>query len=292
MLRHPWARFVPLAIAVLAVAAALWLAWRRLGVAAPRDLPTAPAINAIPPDSAITGPVIDERRLGEYLVRIVEDTGSRERVLAISRGGRRLFARRSTDFRIERAGRDLTGDGQPDLMLVEFTGGLHCCTRATILGLGREFRDYGTVDGADGEVQLEDVNRDGVPELKIGDFRFAYWRDLPFSDTPVPEVLLRFTGSGYAVACDLMRQPPPDEATLREMAGELGQEWKTGDPPADLWGTAVDLVYAGNPDHAWRLLEIAWPTGNPGRDDFVRELRAKLTDSPCWRPGQAPPAGG
>ena len=291
MPRHSWARVVPLAIAVLAVAAALWLAWRRLGVAQPRDLPTAPAINAIPPDSAIRGPVVDERRVGEYLVRIVEDSASHERVLDVSRRGRRLFARRSTDFRIERAGRDLTGDGQPDLMVVEFTGGLHCCTRATILGVGREFRDYGTVDGADGDVQLEDVNRDGVAELKIGDFRFAYWRDLPFSETPVPEVVLRFSGRGYTVACDLMREPPPDEATLQEMARELGQGWRTGDPPADLWGAAVNMVYAGNPDHAWRLLDIAWPAGNPGKTDFVRELRARLADNPCWRPGLAPSTG-
>jgi hypothetical protein len=160
-----------------------------------------------------------------------------------------------------------------------------------MLGLGREFRDYGTIDGADGDVVLEDVNRDGVPEIKVGDFRFAYWRDVPFSETPVPEVLLRFSGSGYEVACDLMRDTPPDAAGLRETAADLAAGWTTGDPPAELWGFAVDLVYSGNAEHAWRLLDLAWPAGNPGKEDFLRELRARLADSPCWRQAAAAPAG-
>jgi hypothetical protein len=283
-------RTVPFVIAFVALTVAGWLAFGR-SVRTPRVLPVAPALRAIPPDSVIRGPVVDERRVGEFQIRIVDDSASRERVVDITHAGRRVFARRSADFRIERAGQDLTGDGQPDAMIVEFTGGLHCCTRATILGLGREFRDYGTIDGADGDVMLEDVNRDGVPEIKIGDFRFAYWRDVPFSDTPVPEVLLRFRRRGYEVACDLMRQPPPDDASLRETARELAGGWKTGDPPPEFWGFAVDLVYAGNADQAWRLFEVGWPPGNPGRDEFVRELRARLADSPCWRPAPAPPAG-
>jgi hypothetical protein len=282
-------------VLVTAVAAAGAAAVALLRTArAPRAvvLPTAPPIGAIPPDSAIDGPVVAEHAVGEYRLRVVEDTASRERVIDITRRGRRVFARRSADFRVERAGQDITGDGQPDAVIIEFTGGLHCCTRATILGLGREFRDYGTIDGADGEVVFEDVDRDGIPEVRVGDFRFAYWRDVPFSETPVPDVVMRFRGDHYEVACDLMRAPPPDDAALREHARELTRGWQSGDPPAELWGLAVDLVYGGNADSAWRLLALGWPAGNPGREEFVRELRQRLADSPCWRPSASPPAGG
>jgi hypothetical protein len=278
-------------VALAAIGVGAWAFHRLCCSAVPATLPVAPGIAALPPDSSIDGPVVDEHRVGEYRLRIVEDTASKERVIDVSRRGRRLFARRSADFRLERAGQDLTGDGEPDAVIVEFTGGLHCCTRATILGLGRTFHDYGTIDGADGDVVVEDVNRDGVPELKTGDFRFAYWRDVPFSDTPVPEVLWRFRNGRYEVACDIMREPPPDDAGLAEHARELARGWQTGDPPAELWGFAVDLVYQGNAEHAWRFLELAWPRGNAGREQFVRELRAKLADSPCWRPSQSPPAG-
>ncbi len=107
---------------------------------------------------------------------------------------------------------------------------------------------------------------------------------MPFSDTPVPEILYRFTKDHYEVACDLMREPPPDAATLRQQARELARGWTTGDPPVDLWSAAVDYVYNGNPDAAWRLLTIAWPRGNPGRDEFITELKARLAGMPCWKP--------
>lgn len=281
-----------LLIAGLALAAVGIWSYQRPCCAPPAraELPVATAIRAVPPDSTIAGPVAEQRAVGEYLVRIIEDTVSHERVVDITHGGRRVFARRSADFRIERAGTDLTGDGQPDLLLIDFTGGLHCCTRGTVLGLGRTFRDYGTVDGADGDVTLEDIDHDGIPEIKIGDFRFAYWRDVPFSDTPVPEVLLRLRGDHYEVACDLMREPAPDSTTLRGQAREFGRGWTSGDPPVDFWGYAVDLVYSGNADAAWRLFDVAWPRRNPGREEFLRDFKARLAGSPCWQPDRQRPA--
>ena len=279
-----------LAAIVVIAAAGWWSSGRWRHAAGPARLPTAAPITAVPPDSAITGPVVDQRSLGAYTIRVVEDTASHERVVDITREGRRVFARRSADWRIEHFGEDLTGDGQPDLLLIEFTGGLHCCTRGTVLGLGRTFREYGTIDGADGDVVLDDVDGDGIPEIKVGDFRFAYWRDVPFSDTPVPEMIYRFRDGRYEVACDLMREPEPRDATLRRQARALAHGWTSGDPPVDLWSAAVDYVYAGNPDAAWRLLDLAWPPGIPGHDDFLADLKGKLAGSPCWTPGPQRPS--
>ncbi len=281
--------------AVIVVAAVGWWwssgRWRRAGRApSPAALPTAAPLGAVPPDSAINGPVADERTLGAYHVRIVEDTASHEKVVDITQAGRRVFARRSADWRIDHFGEHLTGDGQPNFLLIEYTGGLHCCTRGTVLSLGPQFRDYGTIDAADGDLTLDDVDHDGIPEIKVGDFRFAYWRDVPFSDTPVPEVLYRFREGRYEVACDLMREPAPREAALRRQARELARGWTTGDPPVDLWSAAVDYVYSGNPDAAWRLLDLAWPADNPGHDEFIADLKGRLAGSPCWTPGPQRPS--
>lgn len=242
----------------------------------------------LPPDSVIAGPVEAERRIGEYLIRVLADTAAREKIVDVRQGAHRVFALRAASVRLEHAGEDITGDGVPDLVVQAFTGGMHCCSQATVLSLGPALRELGTIDGADGDVEFTDVDGDGLPEVKIGDWRFAYWREYPFADTEVPEVILKFRDGAYRPACDLMREDPPDENTLRRKARELARGWTGGDPPPDLWGYAVDLVYAGHPDVAWRFLDVAWPPRIGGKAEFVRDLVEKLRGSPCWSP---PPEG-
>jgi hypothetical protein len=47
--------------------------------------------------------------------------------------------------------RDLTGNGIPDVILGQYSGGSHCCTVATILELGKDaVTPIGSIDGIDG----------------------------------------------------------------------------------------------------------------------------------------------
>lgn len=48
--------------------------------------------------------------------------------------------------------RDLTGDGAPDVLLGQYSGGDHCCTTVTVIELGRdgELRTLGRIGGLDG----------------------------------------------------------------------------------------------------------------------------------------------
>jgi hypothetical protein len=85
-----------------------------------------------------------------------------------------------------------------------------------------------------------------------------------------------------------MRQPPPDTAGLAERAKELSDGWVSGEPPAELWGYAVDLVYQGHPELAWHFFDLAWPPTVSGKREFLRDLQARLRGSPCWSP---PPSG-
>lgn len=286
---RPW--HVAVAFALLAL---VWLLLphrtAERGAARAPERTAAPFL-AVPPDSEFSGPIEAEHRVGEYLIRVYADTAAKERIVDIKRAGRRAFAARAAMIRIHDIGRDITGDGVPDVVVETFTGGIHCCTQAVVLGLGDALRIHGTIDGADGDVEFEDLDRDGVLEARINDWRFAYWRDYPFAETQAPEVVLRFKDGGYRPACDLMREAAPDSTTLRARARELRDDWDDGDPPADLYGYAVDLVYQGHADLAWRFLDLAWPSGIPGEAEFVRDLRAQLSNSPCWsEPPSARPA--
>ena len=281
-------RIVAATVIVLAVAALLARKAGERGTVRP-DAPVAGPIRVLPPDSVITGPVEAESTLGHYLLRIVRDTALGDEIIDIKLNGHRVFALRATDVRFEQVGRDLNGDRVPDVVVQAFSGGMHCCSQATVLSLGDSLRRLGVIDGADGDITFDDVDNDGVPEVKVGDFRFAYWRDYAFAETAVPDVLLAWREGNYRPACDLMREDPPTAATLARRARELTAGWTEGDPPAAFYGYAVDLIYSGHPDVAWRFLNTAWPAGITGRDEFLGDLREKLRGGPCWSP---PPAAG
>lgn len=270
-----------LGVVLIALVAAIVLLRSRSGERGARTATGAP-IMAVPPDSEFSGVVEVTRRVGDYLLRVIHDTTSDERVFDLKLRGRRAFAARAVSIRLLHIGRDITGDGVPDVVVEQFSGGMHCCTQSTVLGLGPALHDYGTINGADGEVEFEDADGDGVLEARIGDWRFAYWREYAFVETQVPDVILHLTPEGYRPACDLMREPAPDSAALADKARELSDGWTTGDPPAELWGYAVELVYQGHAGLAWHFLDLAWPRTIPGRTEFERDLREQLQGSPCW----------
>jgi hypothetical protein len=249
------------------------------------DGPEARPIRVLPPDSAIEGRVEAEHFVGRYSVSVIADTVMRERVVDVRLDGRRVYAVRAMTAWLEMIGRDITGDGVPDLVILLYTGGLHCCTHAVVLSLGDTLGDFGTINGADGDIEFSDVTGDGLPEARIGDWRFAYWRGYSFVETEVPEVILRFRDGAFRPACDLMRDPPPSERALARRAAELSAGWVAGDPPPAVWGFAVNLVYSGNASSAWRFLDLAWPGSIPGKDEFLADLRERLRGSPCWSPG-------
>lgn len=275
------ARAVRLGLILIALGTAILVLRARSGERGTRTVTAAP-IMAVPPDSEFAGVIAVERRVGEFLLRVYHDTTADERVFDLKLRGRRVFAARAANIRLLFVARDITGDGVPDVVVEQFSGGMHCCTQSTVLGLGPEFRDYGTIFGADGEVEFEDLDGDRVLEARVGDWRFAYWRDYAFVETQVPEVVLRFTPEGYRPACDLMREEPPDSATLWARARELSDGWASGDPPADLWGYAVDLIYQGHAILAWRFLDLAWPRSVTGKTEFIQDLRDRLRGGPCW----------
>ena len=271
-------------ILVLAIAGILWASRAGEKGSIRPDVPTARAIRVLPPDSVITGPVDAEHKVRGYDIRLVRDTAAGDQIVDITRNSHRVFAVRSTNIDLDSVGVDITGDRIPDLIVQAFTGGMHCCTQATVLSLGDTLSVLGTINGADGEVEFYDPDDDGILEVKVGDYRFAYWREYAFVETQVPEVILRFRHGGYEPACDLMAEDAPSQATLDRRARELTDGWTAGDPPAGFWGYAVDLIYAGHADIAWRWLDRAWPQNIEGKAEFISDLRETLRGSPCWSP--------
>lgn len=274
---------VRLAFAVVALAVALFVLLR--GKAPAAEPLVARPIRVLPPDSNIGGLLENEETVGNYRIRLVRDTAAGDRIVDILLHGRRVFAVSAPDARLEHVGDDLTGDRVRDVVVLLHTGGVHCCTNAVVLSLGNDsLRRVGIVAGGDGEIAFDDIDGDGAAEVKVQDWRFAYWRDYAFVETAAPEVIYRHTPDGYRPACDLMREPAPSQRVLENHARELSAGWTSGDPPSEVYSYVLDLVYAGHADLAWRFFDLAWPPGNPGKDEYRNDLRNQLRGSPCWSP--------
>ena len=257
------------------------------------------------------GTLVEEHPFQTYTIRIYWDTtglfgngGSFE----ILQHGRRVYGKRGWKFWIgspgdEKAsmtpiGRNITGNGVPNLVISEFSGGAHCCVNTFIFEIGKRFREIAKLGGeADhsSDARFTDADGDGILEFVTYDWTFAYWRT-GFSDSPAPQVILRYRNGTYQVAADLMRKPALGPMELATRARKIRQE-RWGEfclvpmglrcPPSSLWGTMLELLYTGHTALAWQFFEMAWPLDIQGKDKFLTDFRTQLTESSYWPAVQA-----
>lgn len=186
-------------------------------------------------------------------------------------------------------GDDLTGDGVPDLIVHDYSGGAHCCLTYYIFELDPHAgpRPLATLNALHGHFAFEDADGDGRVECFGRDWTFAYW-ETSFAGSPAPEIVLRFRSGRFVLADDLMRTPAPLEAELAAMTdrilhgAENAGQWNAGAVPPDYWACLLDLIYHGHEPLAWDVAERAWPPGTPGRAEFLHDFRAQLSQSPYW----------
>jgi hypothetical protein len=191
-------------------------------------------------------------------------------------------------------GMDITGDGQPDLVVSEWLGGANCCLILHIFEIGPTFKKLATIDAEFGDAGPHFVHLDKNPNakgmaLQIFDWNFANW-NAAFADSPAPKIILSFSGDAYRMSPDLMRTPPPPAKDLDTAAAAVrsyapsakGGAWPDAKISPQLWGTMLDLIYAGHANEAWKFLDMAWPPKVRGKDEFARDFRAQLAKSPYW----------
>ncbi len=198
------------------------------------------------------------------------------------------------DAPLIKMGMDITGDGQPDLVVSEWLGGANCCLIFHIFEIGPTFRKLGTIDAEFGDSGPHFLHPDKDSKstglaIQVHDWTFANW-NTDFADSPAPKVILRFSGDTYRVAPDLMRNQKLDAADLAARAAEVkrykpgakGGVWPHAEVSPQLWGTMLDLIYSGRANEAWKFLDTAWPPKVQGKEIFARDFRAQLSKSPYW----------
>lgn len=177
---------------------------------------------------------------------------------------------------------DLAGNGSTNLVLSKWTGGMHCCYSLHILELGQNFRTVAQVDGGNFPPHLEDINEDGVPEIKVTDDFLAY-QFSSFAYSATAEVILEYRNGVYVVDADAMEKPAPDSYLLNKKMISWQKDFRQRDvgdyPPPEFIQTLTDLFYTGNKDLALDLINQAWPEDIPGKADFLQSYGDSLKES-------------
>lgn len=200
------------------------------------------------------------------------------------------------DAALVKMGMDITGAGQPDVVISEWSGGANCCLTFHIFEIGSTFRKIGSISAMYGDAGPHFAHADKDSKAKglqvqISDWTFANWHS-DFADSPAPKVILRFSESDgtYRISPDLMRSPIPAVSDLDARTAEIrnhknnakGNSWPAADVSPTLWGTMLDLIYSGHAGDAWKFLDKAWPPKIGGKEAFARDFRAQLAKSPYW----------
>lgn len=249
-----------------------------------------------------TGMLKEEQAFGRYVIRVYEDWDCVVESLEVLKDGQRVYAQNGQlhfwiggvlrddegGEHVIPMGRDITGDGVPNLVVRQWTGGMQCCLILYVFDLGEEFRRASILElHQDESTYFSDLDGDANLELVTAEWTFSW--DQGFRDfSLVQNVILRFDGGAYHLAADLMRKPTPAAADLLARARSIRDKaWGNCDPfPPGLGirlsASLLDLVYSGNAELLGGFLDLAWPANCPGKDGFLNGFLKWLPLSPYW----------
>jgi len=183
-------------------------------------------------------------------------------------------------------GQDITGDGNPNMVIWEWGGGAHGPYFFQIYELEPQFKFIQCIEAGVGD--FENLDADPAMELKVYDTTFSYWRS-SYAGSPYIPVCLKYREGAYRLALNIMRKPPLPPKKLSELADQIRvlPEWEnptdyTGPPPMKLWYEVIDLVYSGNLAQARILFHLSWPYYIEGRNAAWSDFLGTLSQSDYW----------
>jgi hypothetical protein len=274
--RHPFRAAALLTLAILAVTAGLyWDARVRIYYA------------LMPTWKLVATTTIAGHEVRHYTKTDPEDFGER---IVISREGQPPIAIEDYKLTLGSAmanaptrlgmGEDITGDGTPDLAIVGFSGGAHCCETLHVIELGPTLRTIAQIDLANGGALIP-TQTPGVAELFTADWTFTYW-NTSYVASPKPRVALRWRDGKFRLyETGAQRTPRLDEAALQALALDYRTTPVTG-LDARVWSTALDLIYAGHYDRGIAFIREAWNPDSGDVEKFLAEFTKTLESSPYW----------
>lgn len=236
--------------------------------------------------------------MGAYVAEIWVDVGPTAKpfhgILLLSRDGAVVLREEDVVALGKLSGQDITGEGDPDLIVERYSGGAHCCGGTYVLSLGAEVRRIDIPCPPRGNVSrlspdplipwgFHDLDDDGVFEFVTWDDSFAYLFGSYVGSPAVPVVLQYASDRGYVPANHFLLESY-EVAILEQKAWMKSSSLFSRDREVTRSAVAqlaLLYLYSGRADEAWKVLCDHYPYPDAGGLRVLLEAIAER--SPCFR---------
>jgi len=245
-----------------------------------------------------TGLAVTEYKYGAYTISIVSKkymhylvvikNNSLEYVMHSQKQGGFRFAAFDKDKELKYINTDLTGNGQPNLVIYEY-GIKPTILMTHIFETGDTFKKLYSIEGDFINPIFKDLNNDKIPEIIFTDCTFHKWR-YPTPDCHYPKVIFTYKDGRHIYAKELMEKPIPSddafEGKVKEVRKTSKWTYPTAEiviPPPEIWGYMLELIYSGNSKKAWEFYEKVW-MGNldKQKEKYLLDFIEQLSSSRYW----------
>jgi hypothetical protein len=177
---------------------------------------------------------------------------------------------------------DLEGDGEPEVVVVGYTGGIHCCTRIGIYSYNADKGAYEELDYDYGPTgfELVDIDGDGDVEILSSDPRFDQLFAPHIYSFPPPQVSMFLHQDGVPVLVDdTTGYPDPIMTNAAEAKRHLARRHFQGgasEARAYIAAYVADQYLLSQGSVGRRELDKQIRRGVLGRPDSARAFKARL----------------
>lgn len=149
---------------------------------------------------------------------------------------------------------DLDGDGLEDLVLQNYSAGVHCCYNYPLFSLAKPLKKLGNLAMKDcgATIRLEDLNGDKKLEIISCNPDFIYLDKIPFSDSPFPPAIYVLREGGYKRADKEFRQ-----VFLKDIEAQRA-ELANGYSPAAALQIVADYLILGDDAQAGKEFDALY----------------------------------
>lgn len=180
--------------------------------------------------------------------------------------------------------KDITGNNIPELILLDYSGGSHCCSHNYIVELSDPPSVLLDLETGNRFITFKDLNHDKIMEIETYEDVFTYWYT-SYAGSPMPRVVLSIQDGVYKADPIFMRKLAPTDKAIQKNANAI-KSWSSAAGPDVAWKYAIDLIYSGNIKSAIKYVDLAWRDDEPGdfraKENFWRELVDQIVNSPYF----------